>query len=302
MFQGTRISLQVWFQAICWVVSQKNGANALGIQRVLGLGSYRTAWTWLHKIRRAMVRPGRARLTGQVEVDETLIGGVEHGGGGRNKGKKALVIIASEVRDRAIGGIRIGTVEDATATNLIAFVQELADIKIGDLKADKTPQVKLRGKGGKERIIPLWNETSEMLQRWLNAREILKITNDNLFVNAQRRKISRFGIAHILSKHTAIAAEECSSLQNKKVTPHTIRHTTALYLIQSNVDIETIKDWLGHTDIRTTSLYIDINIEMKRKALEQCPPLGVKKDEPMLWHQQKTMVLLQSIGCGSYVE
>ena len=124
IFQGTRIPLKVWFQAIWWVVSQKNGANALGLQRVLGLGSYRTAWTWLHKIRRAMVRPGRARLTGQVEVDETLIGGVEHGGGGRHKGKKALVVIAAEVRGRATGRIRLGSVEDATATNLIAFVQE----------------------------------------------------------------------------------------------------------------------------------------------------------------------------------
>jgi transposase-like protein/ribosomal protein L37AE/L43A len=123
IFQGTRIPLRVWFRAIWWVVSQKNGASALGLQRVLGFGSYRTAWTWLHKLRRAMVRPGRERLTGHVEVDETLIGGVEHGGGRRHKGKKALVVIAAEVRGRAIGRIRIESVEDATATNLIAFIQ-----------------------------------------------------------------------------------------------------------------------------------------------------------------------------------
>lgn len=124
IFQGTRIPLQMWFRAIWWVVSQKNGASALGLQRILGFGSYRTAWTWLHKLRRAMVRPERERLTGHIEVDETLIGGVEHGGGRRHKGKKALVVIAAEVRGRAIGRIRIGSVEDATAAHLIPFIQK----------------------------------------------------------------------------------------------------------------------------------------------------------------------------------
>ena len=98
IFQGTRTPLSVWFRAIWWVVSQKNGASALGLQRVLGLGSYRTAWTWLHKLRRAMVRPGRDRVSEEVEVDETLVGGLEAGGGRRHLGKKALVVIAAEVR------------------------------------------------------------------------------------------------------------------------------------------------------------------------------------------------------------
>ena len=80
IFQDTRTPLTLWFRAIWWVVSQKNGASALGMQRVLGLGSYRTAWTWLHKLRRAMVRPGRERLSGEVEVDETFVGGVHPGG------------------------------------------------------------------------------------------------------------------------------------------------------------------------------------------------------------------------------
>ncbi len=79
LFQDTRTSLVTWFRTVWWVVSQKNGASALGLQRVLGLGSYRTAWTWLHKLRRAMVRPGRDRLSGAVEVDETFVGGVEPG-------------------------------------------------------------------------------------------------------------------------------------------------------------------------------------------------------------------------------
>ena len=123
IFQGTRTPLSVWFRAIWWVVSQKNGASALGLQRVLGLGSYRTAWTWLHKLRRAMVRPGRDRVSEEVEVDETLVGGLEAGGGRRHLGTKALVVIAAEVRGRAIGRIRMQRVADASADSLLTFVQ-----------------------------------------------------------------------------------------------------------------------------------------------------------------------------------
>jgi hypothetical protein len=75
IFERTRTPLPTWFRVIWWVVTQKNGASALGLQRVLGLGSYETAWTWLHKIRRAMVRPGRERLSRRIEVDETYLGG-----------------------------------------------------------------------------------------------------------------------------------------------------------------------------------------------------------------------------------
>jgi len=89
--------LALWFRAIWWVTSQKNGASALGLQRVLGLGSYETAWTWLHKLRRAMVRPGRDRLSGRVEVDETYLGGLEEGVRGRQTSTKALVAVAAQV-------------------------------------------------------------------------------------------------------------------------------------------------------------------------------------------------------------
>src|SRR3989338_3489021 len=83
IFQGTGKDLCTWFHAVWWVCSQKNGVSALGLKRVLGLGSYETAWTWLHKLRRAMVRPGREQLSGEGEVDETFVGGVEEGGGRR---------------------------------------------------------------------------------------------------------------------------------------------------------------------------------------------------------------------------
>jgi hypothetical protein len=99
VFEGTRKPLRTWFQAMWYVTSQKFGASALGMKRVLGLGSYETAWTWTHKLRRAMVRPGRDLLGGRVEVDESYVGGEEEGAGGRYTQRKALVAIAIEVHD-----------------------------------------------------------------------------------------------------------------------------------------------------------------------------------------------------------
>ena len=123
IFEGTRKPLVVWFRAIWWVVSQKNGASALGLKRVLGFGSYQTAWSWLHKIRRAMVRPGRNGLFGQVEVDETYLGGLEEGVRGRQTFKKALIVVAAEERGKkAIGRIRMLRIPDASAISLRSFI------------------------------------------------------------------------------------------------------------------------------------------------------------------------------------
>jgi transposase-like protein len=124
IFEGTHIALPVWFRAIWWVTSQKNGVSAMGLQRVLGLGSYETAWTWLHKLRRAMVRPGRDRLNGRVEVDETYLGGVEEGVRGRQTRRKALIVVAAQEDGKGIGRIRMRRVPDASAASLHPFVLE----------------------------------------------------------------------------------------------------------------------------------------------------------------------------------
>lgn len=105
-----------------WVTTQKNGASALGLQRVLGLKKYETAWTWLHKLRRAMVRPGRDLLTGRVEVDECYVGGLEEGLRGRLNLKKALVVVAAQEDGPGIGRIRMRQIVDASAESLMSFV------------------------------------------------------------------------------------------------------------------------------------------------------------------------------------
>jgi hypothetical protein len=125
IFQDTRKPVSNWFAAIWWVTTQKYGANAKGLQQVLGLGSYQTAWTWLHKIRKAMVNPNRARLSGDVEIDEAYIGSVDEGGKrGRGAENKALLILATELRGKKLGRIRISAIPDASSDSLHDFITE----------------------------------------------------------------------------------------------------------------------------------------------------------------------------------
>lgn len=123
IFEGTRKPLKIWFLAMWFVTSQKNGTSALGLQRVLGLGSYQTAWAWLHKLRRAMIRPGRDGLSGTVEVDETYVGGPEEALQGREIENKSIVVIAAEKRGRGMGRIRLARVKDVSAKSLLPFIQ-----------------------------------------------------------------------------------------------------------------------------------------------------------------------------------
>ena len=122
LFHGTHKPLRIWFLAMWFVTSQKYGASALGLQRVLGLGSYNAAWTWLHKLRRAMVRPGRDKLTSATEIDETYVGGVGACNRGRGAKQKTIVAIGTEVRGRGPGRIRMSVIPDVSAASLRGFV------------------------------------------------------------------------------------------------------------------------------------------------------------------------------------
>lgn len=113
--------LRLWFRAMWYVTTQKHGASALGLQQVLRLGQYRTAWTWLHTLRRAMARPGRERLAGTVEADEIYVGGNEAGARGRSLGKQAVVAVAVEENGAGLGRIRLKRVPNAAAASLEDF-------------------------------------------------------------------------------------------------------------------------------------------------------------------------------------
>ena len=127
IFQDSRLPLRLWFRAIWYVTSQKNGVSALGLQRVLGFGSYQTAWAWLQKLRRAMLRPGRDRLTGQVEVDETYWGAEEEGVIGRQIRDKAIIIVAAQADGRGIGRIRMRRIPDLKKASLHGFIRDVVD-------------------------------------------------------------------------------------------------------------------------------------------------------------------------------
>jgi len=123
MFHKTTKPLLIWFRAIWWMIAQKNGVSAKGLQKILGLGSYQTAWTWLHKFRRLMVLNGRSKLRGTVEVDEVLVGGRISGKRGRGAEGKSLVAVAVEVKGRKTGRVRLEKIPDASGKSLKSFIE-----------------------------------------------------------------------------------------------------------------------------------------------------------------------------------
>jgi len=181
VFQDTRKPLVLWFRAIWYVTSQKNGTSAANIQRILGLGSYQTAWTWLHKLRRAMVRPGRDLLHGRVEVDETFVGG-EDSHGGAWVDRKAVVVIAAEENGPGIGRIRLASVPAPTQKHLHRFVQEtiqpgshvhtdgrhaLLGLASLGYKQKRTVLAKRQGKDAPTQLLPRVHRVASLLKRWL---------------------------------------------------------------------------------------------------------------------------------------
>lgn len=127
VLQDSKLPLTAWLRAMWHVTSQKNGISALGLQRVLGLGSYKTAWSLLHKLRRAMVRPGRDRLSGAVEVDETYWGTEETGVIGRLTHEKTLIAVAAEARGAGLGRVRLRCIPDLTRPTLHGFIREVIE-------------------------------------------------------------------------------------------------------------------------------------------------------------------------------
>lgn len=178
IFHRTKMPLQFWFRAMWYVTNQKYGISALGLQRALGLGSYRTAWTWMHKLRRAMVRPGRDRLSGIVEVDETYIGGGKPGKRGRGATGKALVIVVVQLDGTRIGRIRLQRVSDASGKSLEKAVQNTV-VSESTVRTDGWLGYKRLGSIGYiheivrveadvgENLLPRCNTVVSLLKRWL---------------------------------------------------------------------------------------------------------------------------------------
>lgn len=227
IFQGSHLPLRLWFRAMWLLTNQKTGMSALGLQRALGLGSYRTAWTCLHKLRRAMVRPGREALSGEVEVDETLVGGHEKGFRGRHIGKKSLVIIAAEVRGPGTGRIRIQQIPDASKEHLMAFIQEAivpGSVVIPDglpvymnvtkLGYGYRPKIPKGGEETASKLMPRIHHAASLLKRWLlgvhhgsfSKRQLAHYLDEFVFRFNRRRSADRGQLFYRLAQQ-AVAIE-----------------------------------------------------------------------------------------------
>lgn len=177
--------------------------------------------------------------------------------------------------------------------NTGARVQELADITIDDVRFDAPATVKVTGKGRKTRVIPLWEETAEMITQYLELRKQLGIDSEHLLLSSRGGPMTRFGIGSRVALHAKTASTICPSLQGRKITPHVFRHTTALHLIDAGNDIFVVRDWLGHGHIKTASQYVEVSVERKRKALEKMPPPnGGKPPEIPQWKEPAIMEFL----------
>ncbi len=185
IFHGTRKPLLIWFHIMWWVVAQKTGASANNLMDFMGFGSYETAWSWLHKLRRAMVRPERDKLSGEVEVDETYIGGKEIGKGkqGRGAETKTLVIAATECIGKQIGRVRFKCIPEASGEYLLQFIEEniepgstiLTDGWTGySFLASSQKykhEIKLISGSGKDahELLPHVHLVDSLVKRWING-------------------------------------------------------------------------------------------------------------------------------------
>lgn len=193
IFQDTKKPLRLWFRAVWYVTSQKNGASALGLQRILGIRSYVTAWSWLHKLRRAMVRPGRDRLRGTVEIDETYVGGLEEGVSGRQTEQKALVAVAVEEDGGGMGRIRLQHIPDASACSLHTFVLDCVESGsllhtdgwdgyngVEEFGYKRKVTVVRRRKEQAHELLPRVHRVASLLKRWILGTHQGAISSEHL--------------------------------------------------------------------------------------------------------------------------
>ena len=178
--------------------------------------------------------------------------------------------------------------------NTGARVSETVGVKLSDVRLEGTTQINLLGKGRKYRACPLWPETVGALQAYLKQRTPKQPTTEQLFLNANGSSITRFGIRHITAKYAAAAQNPCPSIKTKTVSPHTIRHTTAMHLLRSGNDVNMVSYWLGHVAINTTHIYLEIDMAMKRKMLEKTDAPTINKK--LAWNKPDVLQWLSALG------
>ncbi len=177
--------------------------------------------------------------------------------------------------------------------NTGARVSEIVELKTDNLRLLGTAQVTLMGKGKKYRSCLLWPETVQAIQTYFKHRVAKEPGTEQVFLNANGVPVTRFGVRHIIRKYAESAQIKCPSIETKAVNPHTIRHTTAMHLLRAGNDVNMISYWLGHADINTTHVYIEIDMEMKRKMLLKTKAPNVSDKMP--WQKPNVLKWLDSL-------
>lgn len=181
--------------------------------------------------------------------------------------------------------------------NTGARADEAAQLTIINLAIACAPQrdhssVLIRGKGNKLRRCPLWSQTVKELMPLVQGRG----SNEHVFLNRRGQPLTRFGIHTMVARYAKRVCEQLTSLKTKRISPHTIRHTTATHLLRAGVDINTIRAWLGHVSINTTNVYAEIDLEMKAKALAHCEIQGIDAQPIKHWREDvELMAFLHSL-------
>ncbi len=207
--------------------------------------------------------------------------------------KGEITSMLNAIDEKTIAGVRDKAIL-LFMFNTGARAQEIVDVTIQDLRLDAQGQVTLFGKGRKIRSCPLWQETVAAIQDYLSIRRIEETNERSVFLNARGRKITRFGLRYIVRKYHERASSSDTSLAKKSIGPHTIRHATAMQLLQAGNDVNMISQWLGHADINTTHIYIEADMKMKREMLEKCSPPQSRKQRAA-WNKVGVLDWLNSL-------
>ncbi len=174
--------------------------------------------------------------------------------------------------------------------NTGARVQEIVSLKASDFRLATPPSVTFLGKGRKERICPLWPETTRLMKEYLRERGLLPSEPQPVFHNQHGGPLTRFGARLILQRHLRRAAEVLPRLKHKRIHPHSLRHSTAVHLLKSGVDLSTIAHWMGHSSINTTHKYVTIDLEAKRAAIAKARPLAAKSATAGKWRPDESLL------------
>ena len=176
----------------------------------------------------------------------------------------------------------------ATMFNTGGRVQEIADLRACDLQLTKPFQVRLFGKGRKERYCPLWPQTATVLRAFCHQRNLDLRSESRVFLNHRGQPLTRFGIRHILTRCLRLAWANASNLRKKRLHPHSVRHSTAVALLKSGVDLSTISHLLGHASPTTTNRYARVDLDMKRQAIAKVKPVPRRSRTP--WSKDRTIL------------